>query len=86
MFISNYNDMGHEKSYHLMSESPMSSKRARKLFKCPHCEAIYEVTYARVHVRDKDNAICEVCKKEMDRWQSTTYPKYVLLTKSTLKA
>jgi uncharacterized paraquat-inducible protein A len=82
IFSSNINNLEAWYVFGPASHRPMSRKQLHKLFKCPHCEASYEVTYARVHVRDKDNAICKVCKKEMDRWHSTTYPNYTLLKKS----
>jgi hypothetical protein len=29
-------------------------------------------------MRDKDTAECVVCHKEMDRWNSSSYPVYTL--------
>jgi transcription elongation factor Elf1 len=47
-------------------------------FTCPHCGSIYETTLHRIPQRDKDNAICNVCGREMDSWNSTEYPVYQL--------
>jgi hypothetical protein len=53
-------------------------------FTCPHCGSEYEVTYAKVIVRDQDTADCVVCGKEMARWSSSRIPLYKLV-KSTAK-
>jgi predicted Zn finger-like uncharacterized protein len=48
-------------------------------FTCPHCGAVYSVTYNRLPLRDQDIAKCEVCGETMDEWNSTTVPSYTLI-------
>jgi hypothetical protein len=47
-------------------------------FTCPHCGAVYQVKIHRAPIRDSDFATCEVCKKRMNEWNSTSYPEYTL--------
>ena len=41
------------------------------IFTCPHCGAVYEVTYTRMEARDDDRAICDKCHKVMKEWNDT---------------
>ena len=41
------------------------------IFTCPHCGAVYEVTYTRMEARDDDQAICDKCHKMMKEWNDT---------------
>lgn len=46
------------------------------------CGAVYEVTTHRAPLGDTGVAICEVCKREMDRWANVTvYETYVLVAR-----
>ena len=47
-----------------------------KTFKCPHCGALYEITYEKTVSHDKHAADCQVCGKQMD---STSIPRYELV-------
>ena len=50
------------------------SRRARLtagISTCPHCGALYEVTYTRMEARDDDRAICDKCHKVMKEWNDT---------------
>ena len=38
------------------------------IFTCPHCGAVYELTYTRVAATDFDRAICAKCRKVMKEW------------------
>lgn len=46
---------------------------------CPHCGALYEVTYTKFPSRDKDSADCFVCGKEMTTWNSSRCPNFSLV-------
>ena len=35
------------------------------IFTCPHCGAVYELTYTRLAATDHDRAICAKCRKVM---------------------
>ena len=37
-------------------------------FFCPHCGALYAVTYARLSSSDSNEARCVVCGQIMDKW------------------
>ncbi|WP_395649677.1 MJ0042-type zinc finger domain-containing protein [Brevundimonas sp.] len=52
---------------------------------CPHCGAIYEVTYHKVAFRDQDNFICRSCGQEMDSWSSSRIPHYRLVQDGTTR-
>ena len=44
------------------------------------CGAIYEVESHRTPIPGTDTASCEICKRELDRWDnSTTYRVYKLV-------
>jgi hypothetical protein len=43
-------------------------KTAAGIFACPHCGAVYEVTYTRMAASDHDWAICVKCRKVMKEW------------------
>jgi hypothetical protein len=40
-------------------------------FFCPHCGALYAVTYSRPSTSDSNVARCVVCGQIMDKWDST---------------
>ena len=40
-------------------------------FFCPHCGALYAVTYSRLSTSDSNIARCVVCGQIMDKWDST---------------
>ena len=46
-------------------------KATTGIFTCPHCGAVYEVTYTRMEARDDDRAICDKCHKVMKEWNDT---------------
>jgi predicted Zn finger-like uncharacterized protein len=48
-------------------------------YKCPHCGALYEVTYERIISRDKDTAHCQVCGQRMDSRNGSSIPHYELV-------
>jgi len=48
-------------------------------FFCPHCGALYAVTYLRGSEVDRNSAKCVVCERVMDQWQSTSVPTYKLV-------
>jgi uncharacterized protein (DUF983 family) len=43
-------------------------------FFCPHCGALYAVTYSRLFSSDSNVARCVVCGQIMDKWDSTKVP------------
>jgi predicted Zn finger-like uncharacterized protein len=48
-------------------------------FFCPHCGALYAVTYSRLPKSDGSSAKCVVCDHIMDGRKSTTVPIYNLV-------
>jgi hypothetical protein len=48
-------------------------------FFCPHCGALYSVTYSRLSRRESNIATCVVCLKIMDTQDSTRAPIYKLV-------
>lgn len=48
-------------------------------FFCPHCGALYSVTYSRRSESDSNVAKCVVCLQIMDRWDSPKAPIYKLI-------
>ena len=48
-------------------------------FFCPHCGALYSVTYSRVSERGSNIAKCLICLQIMDKWDSTDVPIYKLI-------
>lgn len=35
---------------------------------CTKCGSVYELTYTRTIMRDKDSITCEICGQEIYRW------------------
>src|ERR1700722_13607252 len=48
-------------------------------FFCPHCGALYAVTYSRLPSSDSNVARCVVCGQIMDRWDATKVPRARLI-------
>jgi hypothetical protein len=48
-------------------------------FFCPHCGALYAVTYSRLFSSDSNVARCVVCGQIMDKWDSTKVPTFKLV-------
>ena len=48
-------------------------------FFCPHCGALYGVTYSRQSNSDSNIAKCVVCGRDMAKWDSTNVPTYKLV-------
>lgn len=42
-------------------------------YKCPHCEAKYDVTFTRYPSKDTDSYTCDACGKEI-KWNATKSP------------
>jgi transcription elongation factor Elf1 len=51
----------------------------KETFKCPHCGALYEITYEKTDTDDKYAADCQVCGKRMDSSNSSNIPCYELV-------
>ncbi len=48
-------------------------------FKCPHCGALYEITYEKTVSYDKHAADCQVCGKQMNSTNGLSIPRYELV-------
>jgi transposase-like protein len=46
---------------------------------CPRCGSLYEVRMVQLPIRDKDSFDCLICDHELDTWNGTTFPSYLLL-------
>ena len=51
----------------------------RGSFFCPHCGALYSVTYSQLSNGDSNIAKCVVCLQTMSSWDSTKVPIYKLV-------
>lgn len=47
-------------------------------FTCPHCQAVYSVTFRRVPAREAGTAHCVECGKIMVAWSHTVIPSFSL--------
>ena len=48
-------------------------------FFCPHCGALYALTYSRLSTSDSNIARCVVCGQIMDKWDLTKVPIFKLI-------
>jgi len=48
-------------------------------FFCPHCGALYAVTYSHQATSDGGTAKCVVCGKIMSKWDSADVPTFKLV-------
>ena len=48
-------------------------------FFCPHCGALYSVTYSQLSKSDSNIEKCVVCLQTMDKRDSTNVPIYKLI-------
>ena len=53
-------------------------KATTGLFICPHCGAVYEVTYTKLAAMDHNWAICVKCRKVMKVWDDAFSRSYRL--------
>lgn len=42
-------------------------------YECPHCKAVYDVTFTHYPSRDTDSWICDACGKKFE-WNDTRSP------------
>ena len=49
------------------------------IFKCPHCQAEYEMIMSHVSYRQRSYSKCQVCWKTMYSWDSAHVPRFTLL-------
>ena len=52
------------------------------IFKCPHCEAKYEMIMTYISFRQRSYANCQACWKTMFSWDSSRVPRFTLLLKA----
>ena len=52
------------------------------IFKCPHCQAQYELMITHISFRQRSYANCQVCWKTMYSWDSSRVPRFTLLQKA----
>jgi transcription elongation factor Elf1 len=50
-----------------------------RAFFCPHCGALYSVTYSRRAESDSNIVKCVLCQQIMDKRDSTKVPTYKLI-------
>lgn len=46
---------------------------------CLHCGSVYERTYMKVSMRDKDHADCDVCERRLESWDGSVIPMHRLI-------
>jgi hypothetical protein len=49
------------------------------IFKCPYCQAEYEMTTARLSFRQRSYAKCHVCYRTMYSWTSRNVPVFTFV-------
>jgi predicted Zn finger-like uncharacterized protein len=54
-------------------------------FFCPHCGALYAVSYTKLPMADSGSDYCESCKRRMIQWNSTLRPRYKLVQRPEVK-
>ena len=52
---------------------------AMQIFKCPHCQARYELIMTHISFRQRSYANCQVCWKNMYSWDSSKVPRFTLV-------
>lgn len=55
-----------------------SSTRPVEDFRCPHCGAMYKVTFQEAALPNHGQALCEACKNVMAEWTDIQVPAYRL--------
>jgi hypothetical protein len=58
---------------------PIAGPIEGKTFFCPHCGALYSLTYSQLSKNDSNIAKCVVCLQIMDKGDSTKVPIYKLI-------
>ena len=48
---------------------------------CPKCNALYELSFTKVRIRDQDSIKCELCGTEIHRWSEAKVWEARLLEK-----
>jgi hypothetical protein len=51
-------------------------------FYCPHCGALFVVSYTKLPIADSGSEYCECCKRRMIQWNSALQPRYRLVQRS----
>jgi hypothetical protein len=46
------------------------------IFKCPHCQAEYEMLMTSLSFRQRSYANCQTCWKTMYSWDSSRVPRF----------
>jgi transcription elongation factor Elf1 len=60
--------------------------KGMKKYTCPHCGAVYEVTYTHISQRDRDTEDCEVCRKRMHSWSGSSIPHFRLVERPSAES
>jgi transcription elongation factor Elf1 len=55
------------------------SIKSQEVFRCPHCQIRYAVTYIKTPIRDSGSAYCKNCRQRMSQWSAYKQPSYALL-------
>lgn len=50
---------------------------------CKKCGAVYKSTVTRLPAREQDSFSCTECGVEMDKWNGTHVPTYILVKKGS---
>ena len=51
-------------------------------FYCPHCGALFVVSYTKLPIADSGSEYCECCKRRMIQWNSALQPRYRLVQRT----
>jgi predicted Zn finger-like uncharacterized protein len=48
-------------------------------YKCPHCGAVYDISYEKPVTDDRQRVDCEVCGQQMDSREGASFRHYELV-------
>ena len=51
----------------------------QEVFRCPHCQIRYAVTYIKTPTRDRGSAYCKNRRQRISQWSAYKQPSYALL-------
>lgn len=63
----------------LLSMADPSKFVPQEVFRCPHCQIRFAVTYIKTPTRDSGSAYCKNCRQRMSQWSAYKQPSYALL-------
>ena len=75
---------GEQAALAIQSEKAHSLRMS--LFKCPNCQAEYDMVRSPLSFRQRSYAKCQVCHKTMYSWDSKNVPQFTFIKAADAKA